>query len=125
MGAQALAGGLHTLDLAKLHEEILITEVLPGYSPGKRAAIIKNAGFFFAAAITPLENSYGSARQAARLKKIIEALSRRTVELAASNLELSLEILQRKAVEEKLNGEGHFGAIADVLGLALRLERLA
>jgi signal transduction histidine kinase len=107
LGAQALAGGLHTLDLAKLHEEILITEVLPGYPPGKRAAIIKNAGFFFAAAITPLENSYGSARQAARLKKIIEALSQRTVELAASNLELSLEILQRKAVEEKLKKSEH------------------
>ena len=107
LGAQALAGGLHTLDLAKLHEEILITEVLPGYPPRKRAAIIKKAGFFFTAAISPLENSYGSARQAAHLKKIIESLSQRTVELAASNLELSLEIIQRKAVEEKLKKSEH------------------
>jgi signal transduction histidine kinase len=107
VGIQALAAGLHTLDVAKLHEEILITEILPACSPRERAALIRKAGIFFTAAINPLENSYGSARQAARLKKIIETLSQRTVELAASNVELSLEILQRKAVEEKLKKSEH------------------
>ena len=110
LGSQALAAGLQTLDLAKLHEQTLVSKVLPGRLAGKRAALIKQAGIFFAAAITPIERTHPSARQAtAQLKKFIETLSQRTVELAASNLELSLEITQRKAAEEALlKSEHHY-----------------
>jgi len=110
LGSQALAAGLQTLDLAKLHEQTLISKILPGRSAGKRAALIKQAGVFFAAAITPIERTHPSARQAtAQLKKFIETLSQRTVELAASNLELSLEIVQRKAAEAALlKSEHHY-----------------
>jgi signal transduction histidine kinase len=113
LGDQALAAGLQTLDLAKLHEQILITEVLPKHPKGKRSALIKQAGIFFAVAITPIEKTHRSAREAAvRLKKFIEALSQRTVELAASNLELSLEITQRKAAEEALaKSEHHYSEL--------------
>jgi C4-dicarboxylate-specific signal transduction histidine kinase len=103
LGSQALIAGLQTLDLAKLHEQTLVTDVLPGCPAGKREALIKQAGVFFAVAITPIEKTHRTAREAtAHLKKFIETLSRRTVELAASNLELSLEITQRKAAEEAL-----------------------
>jgi len=108
LGAQALAAGLQTLDLAKLHESILVAEVLPDSLAGKRSALIKQAGIFFAVAITPIEKTHRRAREAAaHLKKFIETLSRRTVELAASNLELSLEISQRKAAEEALKKSEH------------------
>ena len=108
LGGKAFAAGLQTLDLAKLHELILVTEVLPGCPPRKRSALIKQAGIFFAVAITPIEKTHRSAREAAaQLKKIIETLSRRTVELAASNSELSLEISQRKAAEEALKKSEH------------------
>jgi len=103
-----LSAGLQTLDLAKLHEQTLIADVLPGCPPGKREALIKQAGVFFAAAITPIEKTHRTAREAtAHLKRFIETLSRRTVELAASNLELSLEIVQRKAAEEALKKSEH------------------
>jgi signal transduction histidine kinase len=103
LGSQALAAGLQTLDLAKLHEHILVTEILPSCPPKKRAALIRRAGVFFAVAITPIEKTHRSSRETAvQLKKFVEALSRRTVELAASNHELSLEITRRKAVEFKL-----------------------
>ncbi len=103
LGSQALAAGLQTLDLAKLHEQTLVSELLPACAPGKRAALIKQAGIFFAVAITPIEKTHRSVREATiHLNKFIEALSQRTVELAASNLELSMEITQRKAVEEAL-----------------------
>src|ERR1700742_2051475 len=103
LGAQALAAGLQTLDLAKLHEQVLVTQVLPGCSAGKHTAIVKRASIFFAAAITPIEDTHRSAQQATtHLKKFVETLSQRTVELAASNLELSLEITQRKAVEKRI-----------------------
>jgi signal transduction histidine kinase len=108
LGDEALAAGLETLDLAKLHEQILVTEVLPGCTPRKRSALIKQAGIFFAVAITPIEKTHRRAQEAAaQLKKFIETLSQRTVELAASNLELSLEIAQRKAAEAALQKSEH------------------
>lgn len=115
LGSQALAAGLQTLDLAKLHEQILITHVLPGCLPGKRDALISQAGVFFAVAITPIEKTHRSAREAAtQLKKFVETLSRRTVELAASNLELSQEITHRKAAEEALKkSERHYAQLLE------------
>ncbi|MDB6024566.1 MAG: hypothetical protein JWM68_789 [Verrucomicrobiales bacterium] len=101
-GSRALAAGLQTLDLAKLHEQTLLTELLPGYPQKKRATLIKRAGIFFSEAITPIEKNHRSLREAIIQRKFIETLSQRTVELAASNLELSLEISQRKAVEAAL-----------------------
>jgi signal transduction histidine kinase len=108
LGGRALAAGLQTLDLAKLHEQTLVTKVLPTCPAGKRTAVIRQAGIFFAAAITPIEKTHYSAREiTAQLKKFVETLSQRTVELAASNLELSLEVAQRKAAEEALRRSEH------------------
>ena len=113
VGGLAHAAGLQTLDLAKLHEQTLVTELLPGVPAGKRAALIKQAGSFFAEAILPLEKPHASTQEAAvYLRKIIETLSQRTVELAASNLELSLEIGQRKAAEAALKkSERHYSEL--------------
>jgi signal transduction histidine kinase len=110
LGSEALAAGLQTLGLAKLHEQTLVTELLPGCHTRKRASLIKQAGAFFAVAITPIEETHPGARNATvLLKQFIETLSQRTVELAASNLELSLEITQRKAVEAMLKkSERHY-----------------
>jgi signal transduction histidine kinase len=108
LGSKALSAGLLTLDLARLHEQTMVADVLPGCPAGKREALIKQAGVFFAAAIAPIEKKHRTVREAtAHLKKFIETLSRRTVELAASNLELSLEIAQRKAAEEALRKSEH------------------
>jgi signal transduction histidine kinase len=113
VGSQALAAGLQILDLAKLHEHTLISELLPGCPPGKREALIKRAGAFFASAIIPIEKTHVSAKEGdLYLRKFIETLSRRTVELAASNLELSLEVAQRKAAEEALKkSERHYSLL--------------
>ncbi len=103
LGSEALAAGLQTLDLAKLHERTLVNELLPAYPMRRRGALIKQAGKFFAVAILPIEKLHRSASEAtAHLKKIVESLSHRPEELAASNLELSVEITQRKSVEAAL-----------------------
>lgn len=113
LGSQALAAGVQTLDLAKLHERTLVADVLPGCPLAKRAALIKQAGIFFAVAITPLEKTHRSTREATvHLNKFIETLSQRTVELAALNLELSREITLRKATEEALKkSERHYATL--------------
>ncbi|HXB58176.1 MAG TPA: sensor histidine kinase [Candidatus Acidoferrales bacterium] len=115
LGSQALSAGMQTLELARLHEQTLVMDVLPGYPVRKRDALIKQAGVFFAVAITPIEKTHRTTREAAaHLKKFIETLSRRTVELAASNLELSLEITQRKAAEEALRkSERHYSQLLE------------
>ena len=115
VGKQALAAGLQTLDLAKLHEQTLVAELLPGVPAGKRAALIKQAGSFFAEAILPLEKTHASTQEAAvYLRKIIETLSQRTVELAASNLELSQEIAHRKTAEAALKkSERHYSELLE------------
>ncbi len=108
LGTQALAAGMQTLDLAKLHEHTLVGELLPACRVGERDHLIKRAGVFFAVAITPIEKTHRSVREATiQLKKFIETLSQRTVELAASNLELNLEITQRKTVEAALKKSEH------------------
>jgi signal transduction histidine kinase len=108
LGGAALAAGLQMLDLAKLHEQILVTEILPGSPARKRSRLIKQAGIFFAVAITPIEKMQRNALAAAvHLKKIVQNLSQRTVELAAANLELSIEITLRKTVEVELKKSEH------------------
>ena len=115
VGSQALNAGLQTLDLAKLHELTLVTELLPGVPANKRAALIKQAGSFFAEAILPLEKSHFSSKESASyLRKIIETLSQRTVEIATSNRELILEIGHRKAAEAALKkSERHYSELLE------------
>jgi len=113
VGRRAAAAKMRTLDIARLHEQILVTKVLPGIPNGKRHALIRRAGTFFTEAITPIEKTHHTVREAAlHLNQIVEMLSQRTVELAASNLELEQEIVQRKAVEAALKkSEHHYGEL--------------
>jgi signal transduction histidine kinase len=115
LGSQALAAGLQTMDLARLNEQTLVAALAPGCSRRKRNALVKQAGIFFAMAITPIEKANHSTRETTtHLRKLIEALSRRAVELAASNLELSLEITQRKVAEVALKkSERHYSQLLE------------
>jgi len=108
LGSQALAAGMQTLDLANLHEQTLVDELLPGCPARQRAALIKQAGIFFAVAILPIEKIHlGSHAAALHLKKLIATLSLRTVELAASNVELKKEVIQRQEGESALKRSAH------------------
>jgi signal transduction histidine kinase len=102
IGSEVRAARVSMLDWAKLHEQVLIAEILPGCPPRNRAALIRHAGNFFAATIAAAGSDKEGARDSARLRKSIESLSGRTVELAAANRRLGLEIIQRKKVETAL-----------------------
>jgi signal transduction histidine kinase len=110
-----MALGLETLDLARFHEQALITLVLPGYAPGTREAMIRRAGKFFAEVITPIEKTHRTAQEAnAHLHRAIQTLNQRSVDLAASNRRLQREILQRKSVEESLRkSEQHYSQLLE------------
>jgi len=115
LGRQAMTTGLQTLELAKVHEQALIALVLSSDSPATRDAMVRKAGSFFAEAITPIEKTHRTAREAnIRLNQMIGKLGRRSVDLAASNRQLKQEIVQRKSVEEALRkSEQHYGELLE------------
>ncbi len=128
LGSDILAAGLPMLELARLHEQFLISKLLPGYPVGKRSALIKRAGKFFAAAVVPVGKvPLNSTECGTPLEKTVEMLSERTVELAASNLALSAEITRRKSVEEALKEKerGYARVIRESAVLQQQLRHLS
>jgi len=103
LGRQAVAIGLETLDMAKIHQGALVTLE----ASSSRNGIIERAEFFFKEAITPIEKIHHAAiKDGARLSRLDEALVRRTLDLAASNRSLRQNIVNRKKVEEALKKSG-------------------
>lgn len=103
LGRRAMAIGLETLDLARIHEIALVALVLPGYSSSTHDGSMGRAGVFFAEALTPIEQTHRGAREAnAHLNQVVKALSQRTGELADSVNVLKQEVIHRKAVEDSL-----------------------
>jgi len=98
-----MKAGLDTQDVARIHEEALLALVSAQKSRRSRNALISRAGGFFAETIIQLEKTHGSGRDAHdHLRIVIEKLTQRTLELAASNEELKHEIAQRKEMEISL-----------------------
>jgi len=123
LGRQAVAIGLETLDLARIHAEALAT--IEGSS--SRDGIIERAEIFFTEAITPIEETHRAALKAnVRLSQLKKRLSRRTMDLAASNRSLKQGIAQRKTVEEALKKRGEHSnkLLKESLALQNHLQHL-
>jgi signal transduction histidine kinase len=112
LGRQAMATGLETLDLARIHEQALRT-LASSDSSISRDGFIKRAGKFFSEVITPIEKTHRTAREAnVRLNHMIETLQRRSAALADSNRQLRAEVRRRKRVEKSLrNSERHYSEL--------------
>ncbi len=103
LGQQAVRLGVETLDLALIHEQALLVQVLSVGTAEARRRIIKRAKAFFAEAIIPMEETHRSALEAnVRLSTLNRKLSRRTSDLVASNLQLKKEIARRRVVAQTL-----------------------
>ncbi len=113
LGRQALALGLETLDLARVHELALVPLVLPGGPAGVQADMIRRAGYFFAAALSPIENSHRTARESnLRLGHLNRSLHQRSVALVTANQQLKQEIVRRLAAESSLKkSEQHYSRL--------------
>lgn len=99
LGRQAVAIGLETLDVVRIHEGALATLE----ASSSRDGVIERAGIFFAEAITPIEKTHHAALKTnTRLGQLNKTLGRRTADLAASNRALKQGIARRKTVEKAL-----------------------
>ncbi len=115
LGQQAVASGLGTLELARIHKRALTAlTTTSGLSPG-RDGVLRRAEAFFVEAITPLEETGRAVRQAnVQLSQVNKTLRRRTVELAAANRRLKHEVLQREAAEAALRrSEQHYSQLLE------------
>ena len=115
LGRRALTLGVDTLDLLRIHEQALITLVMPTCSLGTRDGIIRRAGIFFAEALTPIEKTHRTARETnLHLARLNRTLRQRGADLAASNQQLKQEIARRKLAEESLRkSERHFAQLLE------------
>jgi signal transduction histidine kinase len=123
LGRQAVALGLETLDLARIHEQALATLELSSSKNG----FTKFAGIFFTEANTLIEETHHAARQTkAHLSKLMTKLGRRTEELAISNRQLQQGVVRRRIMEDavKKKGKHHQKCLEESLELQNRLRQL-
>ena len=115
LGRKALALGLETLDLARIHEQTLIKLISPEHSPAALDRMVQRAASFFAEAITPIEKTHRTALESnMHLRQVNHMLRRRSVDLAASTRQLKQETVQRKLAEEALrDSQQHYGLLLD------------
>ena len=106
LGRQAVAAGLETLALARMHEQSLVA-LLPEHAARTHVTMIRRAGTFFAEALTPIAETHRAARQSKiNSLQLAETLSQRTRELAATNRQLKRGIVRHKQVETALMKSG-------------------
>lgn len=103
VGRRAVALGMETLELARIHERAITALEISNSKNG----FIKRAEIFFTEALTPIVETHRAARQSKiHLLRLNETLNLRSVELAATNRQLKCGIVRRKTVEAALKKSG-------------------
>jgi signal transduction histidine kinase len=123
LGREAVALGLGTLELARIHEQALDTFELSNIKNG----FTKLAGNFFTEANTPIIETHRAARRGnAQLNRLEETLGERTEELAQSNRRVQQGVVRRKVLEQAAEEKGrhHQKSLEESLKLQKRLRQL-
>jgi signal transduction histidine kinase len=123
LGRRAVASGLQTLDLARIHARVLARMEATSSQDG----FIKRADLFFMETIAPIEKTHRAALKASvRLNRLNKALGRRMADLAASNRALKQRTAQRKAAELALKKSGKHNQtlLKESLALQKHLQQL-
>jgi signal transduction histidine kinase len=122
LGRRAVALGLETLELARIHEQALATLELSS----SKNSFTKLAGSFFTAANIPVEETHRAARQGNVHLNLKEKLNQRTKELAVSNRQLQRGVVRHKVMEDaaEKSGKHHDKCLEESLQLQKRLRQL-
>src|SRR5690606_22878718 len=95
--------GADTLELVRIHDTAFASLETPRSSARSKSSRTRRGTTFFYAVVAPIEESHlAKSESNGRRKSIIDTLTRRTDDLAASNAELREEVAHRKAVEQSL-----------------------
>ncbi|HWP82859.1 MAG TPA: PAS domain S-box protein [Bacteroidota bacterium] len=107
LGRQAMAQGIGALELARIHEEVLL-EFLDGVVAERVPRIVEAASAFFTESLASFEMTHLG------FKEAIAILSTRSAELEALNKNLALEINERRRIESALrNSEERYRNLVD------------
>jgi signal transduction histidine kinase len=123
LGHQAVALGLETLEMARIHEQALTLLKLSHSKNG----LIKRAERFFYEAHTPIEETHRTTGQSKNdFNRLNEKLGQRTEELAATNRQLKQGVVRRKVMEDaaQKSGKEHKRCLEESLQLQKRLRHL-
>ena len=123
LGRRAVALGLETLELARIHERALVKLECARAKNG----VIKRAQAFFTEAIIPIVETHRAARDSkAAVNRLTKALGRRTTELAVTHGKLQRGIVRYKAMEDvsAKNGKFQDKCLGESLRLQERLRKL-
>ena len=107
LGRQAVALGLETLEVARIHEQALATLISMTDSTKTRERAVRRGKSFFAETIIPIERTHRSALKAtACVHRLIQTLRQRTAESSASTRRLKRSIIRRQGSEKALKKSG-------------------
>jgi signal transduction histidine kinase len=122
LGRQAVAVGLGTLELARIHGKALTALKLSK----SRKELTKRAEIFFIQVISPIAERYRAAENKNELNRLKETLSRRTTELAASKRQLQRDGVRHKIMKVAAEKEGRRRdkCLEESLELQKRLRQL-
>lgn len=110
VGRRTIADGFGVIDMAKIHEHVLLS-ILPKSTSAKESLrMTRGAGAFLAESLSPFEMTHRGFRTANQtLRDLNETLEEKNHQLAATNQKLKNEIASRKKVERELRqSEEHY-----------------
>lgn len=100
LGREAVAAGLNTSALAKVHRQALVRLITAGHASRNSNGKIARAATFFIAALKPLDQTHRATTQKnGRLTRLKNLMSKSTAELAAAQQRLKQELTRRKTLE--------------------------
>lgn len=123
LGREAVSLGLETLELARIHEQSLISLELFNHT----SALSKRAETFFAEAHSQIEDTHRAARETkVQLSQLEEALGQSTEELSDCNRQLQRGFARRKLMEDaaEKKRKQHNKCLEESLELQKRLRLL-
>ncbi len=110
VGRKTAAHGLGVIDMARIHETVLLTLLPHSETAEESFKVAKTAGAFLTESLSPFEITHRGFQDANRsLRQLNDALEDRNRQLAATNQKLKQEIAQRERVEHELReSEEHY-----------------
>lgn len=123
LGRRAVALGVETLALARIHEQAMALLKTPKTKTSSRP----RADSFFTEVNGAIEKTHRAARQnKVSLSRLEESLDGRTHELAASNRQVQRGVVRRKSMEIAAvkNGKAHGKSLEESLELQTHLRQL-
>lgn len=128
LGKRAVLEGMGTLELANIHGQALLALMPAKSSASARDHAVKRAGGFFLNVLAPIEKTRrATVESVAQLKQTNESLKQRTIELTAANLNLKIEVAQRKIAERalRLSEQNHHVLLREARRMQHRLRHLS